>query len=240
MPRSALNWMLGNVAALGKHGRRPIRPIYQTGDAETGGSNDLLDTLIEVLSSGGLALLPAEGLYGLHVCHKPASDMPGAGRPVSSPLIKLRGVKGDSPGRPYIVLVGSRTEAAALTAEWPPTVTKLVSDAWPGPLTLVLPAAGDVAPELTRHGSIAIRCPGSLLLRTLADRLGGQLLSTSANRAGQPPPAKIQDVTLEIQEACDIIVDGGELPGTGSTLARVETDGALTILRPGLWKPSHR
>lgn len=110
-------------------------------------------------------------------------------------------------------------------------------EAWPGPLTLVLPASGKLPEELTRDGRAALRCPGSLLLRELALSLSAPILSTSANRAGGKAPARLAEIEPELLKACDLAVDAGTLCGQGSTIARPEAGGSLTILRPGLWKP---
>jgi L-threonylcarbamoyladenylate synthase len=183
--------------------------------------------VIPVLESGGLVLLPAEGLYGLHV----VARLGGARE-------RLRRTKGDPSSRPYIVLVGSYDEARPWVGEVSAAARRQIGNAWPGPLTLVLPAAPDAPRDLVRSGEIAVRCPGTRFLRALASAAGG-LLSTSANRSGQPPPADLGAVAPEILEACDFAVDGGALCGVGSTLARPEADGSLTVLREGLWTPDY-
>ncbi|MFH1143451.1 MAG: L-threonylcarbamoyladenylate synthase, partial [Candidatus Eisenbacteria bacterium] len=184
-----------------------------------------LDAAGQALLAGGIAALPAEGLYGLHV---------DGARPVA--LERLRRLKGSPPERAFIVLLGSPEQIPLFAAELPGRAGELVQEAWPGPLTLVLPAAGWVPPELCREGRVALRCPASRLLRDLALLLPGFLVSTSANQAGFPAPKRIQEIAEEILEECAVAVDGGVLPGEGSTLVRPEADGRLTILRQGLWR----
>ena len=187
-------------------------------------------TLIEecrtILSGGGIAVLPAEGLYGLHVC----TDDPAAAQ-------RLRRIKADPSGRPFIVLIENpaRLERIARIDNEP--VRRLIQNAWPGPLTLLLPATETVRPDLVLHGNIAVRCPGSRFLRDLAATLPGGLLSTSANRAGEAPPARLSDLDPALEEAVDLVVDGGTLANQGSTLATWTESGELQIIRPGLWTP---
>src|SRR5437763_6655307 len=62
------------------------------------------------------------------------------------------------------------------------------------------------------------------------------VLQTSANRAGGRDPRRLEDVPQLIREAADLVIDGGELPGTPSTvvdLRRYEETGEGSIVRVG-------
>lgn len=179
-------------------------------------SPTILRQTAAVLARGGVAILPAEGLYGLHVCGAPAP---------------LRALKRESEVRPYIVLIASPDQAREYCGSPPESL----ADLWPAPLTLLLPATPVVDPALVREGLIALRCPASAFLRDLAAELPGPLLSTSANRAGEPAPASIPDLDPELRAECDLIVDGGPLSGIGSTIARIKPDGLFEIVRAGAW-----
>jgi L-threonylcarbamoyladenylate synthase len=179
------------------------------------------------LAAGGVAVLPAEGLYGLH-----ASLSAPAG------VARLRALKRDGLGRPYILLVADRAMALALIdASAPATVAaeRWWGQAWPGAVTFVVPAGPRVPADLQRAGFVALRCPGSEFLRDVAQRLRAPLLSTSANTSGGRPPARVEEIEPELREACDLVIDGGPLSGQGSTVVRVEADGTLATLRPGAW-----
>jgi L-threonylcarbamoyladenylate synthase len=90
----------------------------------------------------------------------------------------------------------------------------------PGPVLVVLP------------GGVGVRVPR-------LDALAGvsvPVLQTSANRTGGPDPRRLADVPAEIRDGADLVLDGGELPGTPSTvvdLGRYEDDGTWTVLRDG-------
>jgi tRNA threonylcarbamoyl adenosine modification protein (Sua5/YciO/YrdC/YwlC family) len=185
-----------------------------------------LDAAREALLSGAAALLPAEGLYGLH------ADAFARGAPA-----RLRAIKQDAGSRPFILLVGTLEHALTLVRELPGPAADLMREAWPGPLTLLLPACEMVPPELCPEGMVAVRCPGSRLLRELALALPAPILSTSANRSGEPAPRSLAAVDPAVLAACAVAVDAGALAGIGSTLVRPERDGSLTVLRAGLWKP---
>jgi L-threonylcarbamoyladenylate synthase len=185
-----------------------------------------LEAARDALLAGELALLPAEGLYGLH-----GSAAEAGAR------ARARAIKGSAPERPFILLVGAPDHALALVSGLPGRAGDLMREAWPGPLTLVLPAAASVPADLRPEGRVAVRCPGARLLRDLALSLPAPLVSTSANLAGAPPPRSLSEVDGAVRDACAVAVDAGVLAGEGSTVVRPEPDGALTVLRPGLWKP---
>jgi L-threonylcarbamoyladenylate synthase len=186
-----------------------------------------LDAARRALLSGEIALLPAEGLYGLHA----------AGFAAGAPA-RLRAAKGGPDARPFILLVATLEHALELVRELPGPAASLMREAWPGPLTLLLPASPLVPAELRPAGEVALRCPGTRLLRELALSLPGPILSTSANLAGAPPAAAFEEVEAAVLAACAVAVDGGRLSGIGSTLARPERDGSLRVIRQGLWRPA--
>ena len=60
----------------------------------------------------------------------------------------------------------------------------------------------------------------------------GVLVATSANLPGQPDPRRIEDVPPAIREGVAVVVDGGELPGTPSTVVDL-TAAEPDVLREG-------
>ena len=175
------------------------------------------------LAAGEIALLPAEGLYGFHV----RADLPGA-------LARLQSVKPREPGRGWIVLLAEPRVPAA----WGPGLTgkaaALAEAHWPGALTLVVPAPPAVPPDLMANlrasdGTVALRCPGSDFLRAVTAAAGGLLVTTSANRPGNPPPS---DLASSAREGVAIAVDAGTLSGLPSTLVRVDGS-SVRVLRSG-------
>ena len=96
----------------------------------------------------------------------------------------------------------------------------LVRALLPGPFTLVLPNPGERFPWLTGStpDRIGVRVPeltgpGAEVLESV-----GAVVATSANLRGGPEPTRVEDVPVEIRAGAAAIVDGGELPGTPSTV----------------------
>ena len=173
----------------------------------------------DVLRAGGVALLPAEGVYGFHA---------SAGSPIA--VNRILELKGRTDRAGFIGLI-ARPEDAARWARYEEAARELARKHWPGALTLVLDALPAAPAALgSTDGTVALRCPGSSLLRAIVAELDeGPVLSTSANVAGKAPALQHQDAPPGI---ADIIVDGGPLPGTPSTIVQVSGRG-VQVLRAG-------
>ena len=104
----------------------------------------------------------------------------------------------------------------------------------PGPYTLVLqnPARRFRWLSVARADTIGVRVPelrgpAAELLRRV-----GAVAATSANLHEGPDPRRLDDVPEELRAACAALVDGGELPGTASTVLDC-TASPPVVLREG-------
>ncbi len=178
--------------------------------------------LERAIADGGVAVFPADGLYGL-AC----DPLDGAA------IERIHRFKGRDDGKPSAVMyfsplamrelvegLGSRTAAAA-------------SALLPGPVTLV------VANPERRYPLACREDPERLGVRLIGGPLAGAMcpvFQTSANLSGEPAPARFVDVPAAIVSAADLAIDGGELPGLPSTvvdISSIEDDGGWDVLREG-------
>jgi L-threonylcarbamoyladenylate synthase len=90
----------------------------------------------------------------------------------------------------------------------------------PGPYTLILPNPARRFCWLTgtRPETIGVRVPDLPPQSLDVVRRLGAVAATSANLHGEPDPARVEDVSREIADSCGALVDGGELPGSPSTV----------------------
>jgi L-threonylcarbamoyladenylate synthase len=175
-----------------------------------------------VLRDGGVVAYPTDTLYGLAVD-------PRNGAAVR----RLFDVKGRD-ATAAIPLIAASLEQARLAGAFSEAHLKLARAFWPGPLTIVLPAVGSIATELLGTGStIAVRVPAQPVAVSLAARHGFCITSTSANKSGRPAATTAEQVSNELTDAVDLILDGGPTPGGApSTIVEVTSDGAR-LLRAG-------
>jgi L-threonylcarbamoyladenylate synthase len=119
----------------------------------------------------------------------------------------------------------------------PPGARALARAFWPGPLTLVLPRKPTV-PDVVTGGqdSVALRVPAHPVALELI-RAAGALVAPSANRFGHVSPTTAEHVRAELEDAVDLILDGGPCQvGVESTILSLLT-GTPTLLRPGAVTP---
>lgn len=192
----------------------------------------------DVLRRGGLVAMPTETVYGL------AADafdeaaiarvFTAKGRPADDPLIVhvTRALTGDDPwgGLVDAGLVSPHAPAAQVA-----TARVLLAACTPGPLTLVLPRGPRVSGAVTSGlPDVALRFPAHPVAIALIDAVGRPLVAPSANRFGRISPTDAAAVSAELDGRIDAILDGGPCGiGVESTVARVEADGTVTVLRPG-------
>ncbi|MEM6328176.1 MAG: L-threonylcarbamoyladenylate synthase [Bacteroidota bacterium] len=175
--------------------------------------------IADLLRTGGTAVVPAEGVYGL-VC--------SASRPDA--IARLLQLKGRESTKPMLVLAPSWEAARPLAAEIPEALAPLVAQR--RAVTVLLPARDDVPFGLSGpERLVGVRLPADRLGRALTEA-GGLTVSTSANRSGEPTPRSLDEVPREILRRVDAAVDGGGLAGTPSTVARWER-GRLVVMREG-------
>ncbi|MBM3607622.1 MAG: threonylcarbamoyl-AMP synthase, partial [Alphaproteobacteria bacterium] len=107
---------------------------------------------------------------------------------------------------------------------------------WPGPLTLVVPAAPCcTVSDLARAGlpSVALRVPAHPVAQAILKAFGKPVAAPSANRSGRLSPTTAAHVIEELDGKCDMVVDGGAAQvGLESTIVAC-LGGPPVILRPG-------
>ena len=178
------------------------------------------------LRGGALLIYPTDTLYAI-----------GCRALDGEAVTRLREAKGREADKALPVIVGDVGQARSLAVRWPEEAQRLADAFWPGPLTLVVPAASSLPPELVAGaGTIAVRVPASDVARALA-RLAGPLVSTSANRAGEPPCVTLDDAAAAFPKAT-LAFDVGPLDGPPSTIVDLsDTAVGIVLLREGRIDP---
>lgn len=196
-------------------------------------AHDNLGPAADCLTAGGLALVPTETVYGVGVAvsafaanlETPGPDT-GYGRIFS---LKQRELTQTVPW-----LVDGPAALERYGKDVPHSICALAEKLWPGALTLVVPAAGDVPPFMrAADGTVALRASASPVVQELIARCGSPLAVTSANTHGKPAPISFDEVEPRILAGVDVAIDAGETPCRDASTIVAVRDGELQILREG-------
>jgi L-threonylcarbamoyladenylate synthase len=178
--------------------------------------------LERTIASGGVAVFPADGLYGL------ACD------PLDAAAIeRIHRIKGRDDGKPSAVMYFSPLAMRELIEGLGPRTRDAAGALLPGPVTLVVANPDGRYPLACRED------PTRLGVRLIGGPLAGAmcpLFQTSANVSGEPAAASFDDVPAGIVAAVDLAIDGGALTGLPSTvvdLTAIDESGEWAVLREG-------
>jgi L-threonylcarbamoyladenylate synthase len=164
-----------------------------------------LAAIARTLAGGGVVLLPTDTVYGLHAL---ALDERAVARVVE--------IKGRGETKPFLVLASAVAQLPTLGISAPPEILAALETIWPAPLTVILPLRQPV-PASRGASTLAVRIPALGWLRELVSRTG-PLLSTSANRSGEPVAASPSALDPGLHDALDGVVDEGVLEGEPSAI----------------------
>lgn len=126
--------------------------------------------------------------------------------------------KGREPHRSLPLLVSDFLMAEDLVTDLPARFYLLARRFWPGPLTIIVQASAKVPLKVTGNtGRLALRQSRSRVAQAIIDWMGQPLISTSANVSGQPTCQSGIEVFGTMDGRVDLVLDGGNCIGTGST-----------------------
>lgn len=178
---------------------------------------------VAALRAGEPAVLPFDTVYGL------------AAEPYREESTRrLYELKGRKATQPSALVARDLDYLLECVPELRGRAATLARRLLPGPLTLILPNPARRFPWLTGMNPevIGVRVPvldgpGGDVLREL-----GAIVATSANHPGEPDPRRLDEVPQDLRDGAGAAVDGGELPGTPSTV--VDLSGSEPrVLREG-------
>jgi L-threonylcarbamoyladenylate synthase len=185
------------------------------------------ETFERCIAVGGIAVFPADTVYGL-ACEPDSKEA----------VQRLYMLKRRRPDKPAAVMFFALDLALAALPELAPRTMGALHALMPGPVTALLPNPAGRFPLAcaTDSTTLGLRVPAwPPALAALAD-VRWPVLQSSANAAGGPDARRLEEVPEYMRADSDLVLDGGELPGTPSTvvdLRTFEAQGAWSIGREG-------
>jgi len=166
-------------------------------------AEEVLLEAAEAVLRGGVIAFPSDTLYGLGCSLFDVSAVEMVAR-----------LKRRDPSLAVISLIPERRQVYGLAQEVSEDAEVLMDRFWPGPLSLIFRSAPIVPPRVRgAGGTVALRCPKDVLCERLLDRIGGPVVSSSANLSGQRPAQTAEEVVRIFGNQLDLVIDGGPRHG---------------------------
>jgi L-threonylcarbamoyladenylate synthase len=184
-------------------------------------------TFERCIAVGGIAVFPADTVYGL-ACEPDSKEA----------VQRLYMLKRRRPDKPAAVMFFALELALAALPELGPRTTAALRALLPGAVTLLVPNPAGRFPLACgpQRDLLGLRVPAWPPALAALGEVRWPVLQSSANAAGGPDARRLADVPEYMRSHTDLVLDGGELPGTPSTvvdLRAFEADGRWSVAREG-------
>ncbi|AJH15009.1 L-threonylcarbamoyladenylate synthase [Myroides profundi] len=176
----------------------------------------------EVIKNGGIILYPTDTVWGI-----------GCDANNPEAIKKIYALKKRAESKSMIVLVNERIFHRVFNS--PPAVTWDILDCSEKPTTLILDNPKYVAKEVvSADNSLGVRIVEEPFCFRLIEKMKSPLVSTSANISGEPSPANFSEISKEIIEGVDYVVNLRQKdtkPAKPSTIIKLKDNSLVTIIR---------
>ena len=197
--------------------------------------NEEIQKALEVLRGGGVILYPTDTVWGI-----------GCDATDPEAVAKIYAIKNREDSKSLVLLASDMDMICRYVKEVPEMAVQLV-EVNDKPMTIIYPGA--VAGEkgcmkadrralafntVAEDGTVGIRIPMMDFCQTLVSKFGRPIVSTSANVSGEATPKKFAEISEQIRNAVDHIVDPSlEKGATGhsSSIIKVGLDYSIEIIR---------
>lgn len=182
-----------------------------------------IDIAANLIRKGGIVAFPTETVYGLGADALNAKAVAAVFKAKKRPF-----------DNPPIVHVSDLKDVYRLATDVPPRARRLMTEFWPGPLTLIF-RHSKIVPDVTVAGldTIAIRMPKHNVALALIEESDCPISAPSANLSGKPSPTTVEHVLEDLDGRINAILDAGPTSiGVESTVLDLTVD-PPQVLRPG-------
>ena len=188
----------------------------------------IVDRVANAVSEGQIIVCPTDTLYALVADAKNLTAME-----------RIYAIKSRSTHQPLPLIAANVQQVNEQVGSLSQLGERLASIFWPGPLTLVVPAHTVLGDQCkAADGSVAVRVPDQAFTREVVSEIGRPVTATSANVSGDTAISRIGDLSQEIRDGVDLIIDVGTLAGGApSTIVDVRYSTPI-LIRDGAvpWK----
>ncbi len=184
---------------------------------------DDLKKAVEVLRDGGVILYPTDTIWGL-----------GCDATNSEAVSKIYEIKKRAETKSMLVLMDSPAKLQAYVDEIPDMAWDLI-ELTTKPLTIIYPGAKNLASNLINEDkTIGIRITEEVFSKKLCEMFRKPIVSTSANISGEKSPTFFKEISSEILNAVDYVVNfrqDDSTPAQPSSIIKLGAGNQIEIIR---------
>jgi len=182
-----------------------------------------LKKAVEILKAGGIILYPTDTIWGI-----------GCDATNEEAVKKVYAIKKREDSKSMLVLMENPALLDRYVNDVPEIAWDLI-EVTTTPLTVIYPNAKNLAPNLiASDGSIGIRFTKESFSSQLVQRFRKPIVSTSANISGEKSPAFFNEISEEIKQQVDYIVEyrrDDVSPSQPSSIIKLGPGGRIDIIR---------
>lgn len=185
--------------------------------------NDDIRKACEVMEKGGVILYPTDTIWGI-----------GCDATNEEAVKRVFDIKHRADSKAMLVLIDTPSKLNYYVKEMSDVAWDLIELA-DKPMTIIYDGARNLAPNLlAEDGSVGIRVTNEPFSKQLCQRFRKAIVSTSANISGTPSPANYSEISDEIKQAVDYIVESRReenLDSKPSSIVKLSAKGVIKIIR---------
>jgi L-threonylcarbamoyladenylate synthase len=182
-----------------------------------------VEKALQTLHTGGIILYPTDTVWGI-----------GCDATNAEAIDRIYRLKKRDDSKSMIILVANEKDIINYTANADPAIFVQLQKT-DRPTTVIYEKAKNLPNNLVNEdGSIAIRIVKESFCKTLIQKLGKPIVSTSANISGKPSPKSFSEIAGEIFRGVDYVVDyrqDDQTPAVPSRIIKINADGTIGIIR---------
>lgn len=182
-----------------------------------------IDKALSVLKNGGVILYPTDTVWGL-----------GCDATNEAAVAKINLIKGRASDKSFIILLDNDNKIQSYVSEVPDVAYELIEYS-ENPLTIIFSGAKNLAPGVINNdGTVGIRIVKHEFCLQLLQRFRKPITSTSANISGSPTPQTFDEISEEIKNSVDYIVNWEQqitTPKKPSTIMKLGPGGQFSFIR---------
>ena len=184
---------------------------------------DAVSRAAGVIESGGIVCFPTDTVYGFAASIYSERAVAGLRR------IKSRGAE-----EPFVVIVDDAGWVSELARSITKSHRRLMSEHWPGPVTILFEASDAVPAFVTGGGgTVGMRVPNDTLSQCILGACGVPLAAPSANPKGKPPAVSPGEVLEMFGGKIDLLLDGGPVENAAPSTIVAVRSGKVVVVREG-------